>query len=315
MDRIMIVDMLNMYYRAYIVDPSLSANGQPIGGIKGSLKILQKLCREIKPTQIYICWDGREGSSKRRKINSGYKEGRKPIRLNRDIRHLSDQEEIENKIWQQLRLAEYFNQLPICQLNIEFSEADDIIGALVARFRGKQKVVISSDKDYFQLLDDTTLLYRPTQKQILNKNNIISEYNIHPSNFAVARAIVGDKSDNLSGVNGVGLKTVAKKMPFLLEKEDCLLKDVFDSAIVDDPFWEKIKTSKNLIEENFKVMNLGTINLSPQNSRIIKEAVENYPTEFARTELIKMMIKDGFAELNWDDLYTSMNRIRIANAK
>lgn len=311
----MIVDMLNMYYRAYIVDPSLSANGQPIGGIKGSLKILQKLCREIKPTQIYICWDGREGSSKRRKINSGYKEGRKPIRLNRDIRHLSDQEEMENKIWQQLRLAEYFNQLPICQLNIEFSEADDIIGALVARFRGKQKVVISSDKDYFQLLDDTTLLYRPTQKQILNKNNIISEYNIHPSNFAVARAIVGDKSDNLPGVNGVGLKTVAKKMPFLLEKEDCLLKDVFDSAIVDDPFWEKIKTSKNLIEENFKVMNLGTINLSPQNSRIIKEAVENYPTEFARTELIKMMMKDGFAELNWDDLYTSMNRIRIANAK
>jgi len=315
MDRIMIVDMLNMYYRAYIVDPSLSANGQPIGGIKGSLKILQKLCREIKPTQIYICWDGREGSSKRRKINSGYKEGRKPIRLNRDIRHLSDQEEMENKIWQQLRLAEYFNQLPICQLNIEFSEADDIIGALVARFRGKQKVVISSDKDYFQLLDDTTLLYRPTQKQILNKNNIISEYNIHPSNFAVARAIVGDKSDNLPGVNGVGLKTVAKKMPFLLEREDCLLKDVFDSAIVDDPFWEKIKTSKNLIEENFKVMNLGTINLSPQNSRIIKEAVENYPTEFARTELIKMMMKDGFAELNWDDLYTSMNRIRIANAK
>jgi len=315
MDRIMIVDMLNMYYRAYIVDPSLSANGQPIGGIKGSLKILQKLCREIKPTQIYICWDGREGSSKRRKINSGYKEGRKPIRLNRDIRHLSDQEEMENKIWQQLRLAEYFNQLPICQLNIEFSEADDIIGALVARFRGKQKVVISSDKDYFQLLDDTTLLYRPTQKQILNKNNIISEYNIHPSNFAVARAIVGDKSDNLPGVNGVGLKTVAKKMPFLLEREDCFLKDVFDSAIVDDPFWEKIKTSKNLIEENFKVMNLGTINLSPQNSRIIKEAVENYPTEFARTELIKMMMKDGFAELNWDDLYTSMNRIRIANAK
>jgi len=315
MERIMIVDMLNMYYRAYIVDPSLSANGQPIGGIKGSLKILQKLCREIKPTQIYICWDGREGSSKRRKINSGYKEGRKPIRLNRDVRHLSEKEEFENKIWQQLRLAEYFNQLPICQINIEFSEADDIIGALVTRFKSKQKVIISSDKDYFQLLDDTTVLYRPTQKQILNKNNIISEYKIHPSNFALARAIVGDKSDNLPGVNGVGLKTVAKKMPFLLEKEDCLLKDVFESAKVDDPFWNKISNGKDLIEENFKVMNLGTINLSPQNSRVIKEAVENYPTEFYRTDLIKMMIQDGFAELNWDELYSSMNRIRIANAK
>lgn len=279
------------------------------------MKILQKLCREIKPTQIYICWDGREGSSKRRKINSGYKEGRKPIRLNRDVRHLTEKEDFENKIWQQLRLAEYFNQLPVCQINIEFSEADDIIAALVARFKSKQKVIISSDKDYFQLLDDTTVLYRPTQKQILNKNNIISEYKIHPSNFALARAIVGDKSDNLPGVNGVGLKTVAKKMPFLLEKEDCLLKDVFESAKVDDPFWNKINNGKDLIEENFKVMNLGTINLSPQNSRVIKETVENYPTEFYRTELIKMMIQDGFAELNWDELYSSMNRIRIANAK
>ena len=72
MERIMIVDMLNMYYRAYIVDPSLSSNGQPIGGIKGSLKILQKLCREVKPTKVYICWDGREGSSKRRKTIKEY---------------------------------------------------------------------------------------------------------------------------------------------------------------------------------------------------------------------------------------------------
>jgi len=315
MDRIMIVDMLNMYYRAYIVDPSLSSNGQPIGGIKGSLKILQKLCREIKPTQVYICWDGREGSSKRRKINKGYKEGRKPIRLNRSVKNLTEQQEAQNKIWQMIRLAEYFNQLPVCQINIDYSEADDIIGALVGRFKHKQKVIVSSDKDYFQLLDDTTLLLRPTQKQLLNKNNILEEYNIHPSNFALARAIVGDKSDNLPGVKGVGLKTVAKRMPFLKNKEDCLLQDVFESAIVEDRFWEKITEHKSLIEENYKVMNLGTVFLSPQNTRGIKESVENYPLEFARTEFIKMMMRDGFAAMNWEDLYTSMNRIRMANAK
>ena len=95
MDRIMIVDMLNMYYRAYIVDPSLSSNGQPIGGIKGSLKILQKLCREVKPSKVYICWDGREGSSKRRKTIKEYKEGRKPIRLNRGVRNLSEEQELQ----------------------------------------------------------------------------------------------------------------------------------------------------------------------------------------------------------------------------
>ena len=315
MDRIMIVDMLNMYYRAYIVDPSLSSNGQPIGGIKGSLKILQKLCREIKPTQVYICWDGREGSSKRRKINKGYKEGRKPIRLNRSVKNLTEQQEAQNRIWQMIRLADYFNQLPICQINIDYSEADDIIGALVARFKGKEKVIISSDKDYFQLLDDTTLLYRPTQKEILNKNNIIDKYKIHPSNFALARAIVGDKSDNLPGVRGVGLKTVAKKMPFLLEQEDCLLKDVFNSVIVEDRFWGKMAKHESLIKQNYQVMVLSTISLSPLNREVIKESVEDYPLDFVRTEFIKRMMKDGFAELNWGDLYTSMNRIRIANAK
>jgi 5'-3' exonuclease len=315
MNRIMIVDMLNMYYRAYIVDPSLSSNGSPIGGIKGSLKILQKLCRDIKPTQVYICWDGREGSSKRRKVDKNYKAGRKPIRLNRSIRNLTEKEELKNKIWQQMRLAEYFNQLPICQISIDYSEADDIIGALVARFRGTQKVIVSSDKDYFQLLDETTLLLRPTQKQILNRNNILEEYKIRPSNFALARAISGDKSDNLPGVKGVGLKTIAKRVPLLLEKEDCTLSDLFDSAIIDDSFWDKIMAARKTIEKNYKLMNLTAVDLSPQNVRFIKESIANYPLDFNRTEMVKMMVKDGFAAMNWEDLYTSMNRIRIASAK
>ena len=315
MDRIMIVDMLNMYYRAYIVDPSLSSNGHPIGGIKGSLKILQKLCREIKPTQVYICWDGREGSSKRRKVDKNYKAGRKPIRLNRQIRNLTEEEELKNKIWQQLRLTEYFNQLPVCQISIDYSEADDIIGTLVGRFRGTQKVIVSSDKDYFQLLDDTTLLHRPTQKQMLNRNNIIKEYKIHPSNFAIARAICGDKSDNLPGVMGIGLKTVAKRVPLLLEKEDCILSDVFDCAIMGDSFWTKVMGAKDIIEKNYKLMNLTINTLSPHNTQFVKESIEKYPLEFNRTEMIKMTVKDGFAEINWEDLFTSMNKIRIANAK
>ena len=75
----------NNYFRAFIVDPSVSTNGQPIGGITGFLKILQKLVREVNPNRIIICWDGQGGSSKRRSMNKGYKEGRKPIHLNRNI--------------------------------------------------------------------------------------------------------------------------------------------------------------------------------------------------------------------------------------
>ena len=55
MKRVMIIDALNAYLRAYIVDPSLSSNGQPIGGIKGFLKILQKLVRDMNPDQVVVC--------------------------------------------------------------------------------------------------------------------------------------------------------------------------------------------------------------------------------------------------------------------
>ncbi len=213
-NRIMIIDALNMYYRAYIVDPSLSSNGQPIGGIKGFLKILQKLCREIKPDQIAVIWDG--GSSRRRSKDKNYKEGRKPIRLNRAIRNLSENEELQNKMWQQARLVEYLNKMPISQILIDNLEADDIIGAIMhlSSLNGTQKVIVSADKDFIQLCNnEDVVLFRPVQKEVLNEKRIVEQYGIHPNNFALARAICGDKSDNLGGVGNVGLKDHLKKIP------------------------------------------------------------------------------------------------------
>ena len=83
-NRVMLIDALNMFLRAYIVDPSLSNNGDPIGGLKGSIKIIQKMVKLISPSQIVMVWDGPNGSRKRKQINSNYKEGRAPIRLNRN---------------------------------------------------------------------------------------------------------------------------------------------------------------------------------------------------------------------------------------
>ena len=304
--------MLNMYYRAYIVDPSLSSNGQPIGGIKGSLKILQKLCREIKPTRIYICWDGREGSSKRRKTNSKYKEGRKPIRLNRNVRVLSDEEELKNKIWQQLRLAEYMNSMPISQIMVDYTEADDVIAALCGFHKNDNKVIVSSDKDFFQLLDETTILYRPVQKEVLNKKNIIEKFGIHPRNFALARAICGDRSDNLEGVKGAGLKTVAKRFSFLSEDRDYTLQDlknVCDNTETKLKVYDDILESADLISENYKIMQLYTPSISTKTADIIRNNIKDYPRQFSKTQIRKMMLEDGFAELNWDTLFAHMNKI------
>ena len=141
MKRLVVIDALNMYFRAYIVDPSLSTNGQPIGGLKGFMKILNKLVREAKPDQIVICWDGPGGSKKRKTINKGYKDGRKPIRLNRDIRTLDENQEREYKIWQQTRLIEYLNEMPIIQTMLPQIEADDVISYITQMpyYKGWQK--------------------------------------------------------------------------------------------------------------------------------------------------------------------------------
>ena len=311
--RILVIDALNMYFRAYIVDPSLSTNGQPIGGVKGFLKILQKLVRETKPDQIVIAWDGAGGSQKRKQIDKGYKEGRKPIRLNRDIRNLSENEEIENKIWQQTRLAEYFNCMPISQV-LPAIEADDIIARVVAMpsLRGWQKIIVSSDKDFFQLCDEETVLYRPVQKVVLNKHRITEEHGIHPLNFALARAIVGDKSDNLRGVGNAGLPTVAKRFPFLSEEKNYAIQDVIEFC---EGVEKKLKVHQNIlkyrdvVEKNYKMMQLYTPMLSPQSKEMVRYAIEEAPQEFNKTEVLKMMTNDGFGVFDWSSLFQTMKRI------
>jgi len=320
MKRLLVIDALNMYFRAYIVDPSLSTNGQPIGGIKGFLKILQKLTRETKPDQIIVCWDGAGGSQKRKTIVKDYKAGRKPIRLNRNIRNLTESEEVDNKIWQQTRLFEYLNSTPIIQLMLPAVEADDIISHVVnqTRYRGWQKVIVSSDKDFFQLCDDETVVFRPIQKQVLNKNSIVEQFGIHPTNFALARAIAGDKSDNLPGVGGAGLATIAKRFPFMVGEETVTIDQIFEAcAEVEKPLkiHENILENLERVETNYKMMQLYSPIISPQGKEKINYALDNYGFEFNKTEIRKMMIQDGFGQGNWDTLFQIFNKISIDNAR
>ena len=100
-----------------------------------------------------------------------------------------------------IKLFEYLNLLPMIQTMEKETEADDIIAylALHERYKEYQKVILSADKDFIQLLkENETILYRPTQNDIKTVSLILKEYDIHPNNFALSRAVVGDRSDNLS---------------------------------------------------------------------------------------------------------------------
>ena len=314
MKRVLIIDALNMFLRAFIVDPSLSHHGQPIGGIKGSIKILQKLVRMTKPNEIVICWDGPNGSQKRKTMNSSYKAGRKPLRLNRSVHNLTENEELQNKIWQQMRTMDYLNQMPIIQLVLERVEADDIISYVCSshHYAGWQKVIVSNDKDFLQLCDEETVVYRPTTDKIETKNTVLESMGVHPTNMALARAMDGDASDNLPGVNRVGMKTIATKLPFMKEARDITIDELVEYCENIDSklkVYKNIAESKELIQHNYDMMQLYSPLISIQGKQTISHALENFECNFNKTELLKLMMKDGFGELNWEELKAFLNKI------
>jgi DNA polymerase-1 len=318
MKRVMIVDALNAYFRAFIVNPSLSTNGQPIGGLKGFLGILQKLCRDIKPDTVMIIWDGPGGSRKRREQNKNYKAGRKPIRVNRQT-DMTDEQQRSNMVWQQLRLIEYLNELPVIQLRFDEVEADDVIAyaTQLEHLKGWEKVIVSSDKDFLQLCNDETVLFRPIQKKVHNKLNIVEDFDVHPRNFALARAIAGDPSDNLKGVPRAGLKSISKNFNFLREDKDITLQEIFDCCLQTESkakFFTNVLEYRDVIIENYKLMQLYAPALSLQCRDKVHFALENFEYDYNKTEIIRMMNQDGFGVFNWDDLHATMNRICLDKA-
>tara|TARA_R110000851_G_scaffold35848_2_gene94055 strand:+ start:1396 stop:2352 length:957 start_codon:yes stop_codon:yes gene_type:complete len=317
---VLIIDQLNLFFRNYIVNPSVSTDGAPIGGLRGCIQSLQKVVRESKPDMIVICWDGEGGSKKRRLIKKDYKAGRKPIRLNRAIRNLSEDEERDNKFWQQSRLVEYYNQIPVIQFMFKSTEADDIIAYVSQNklLEDYEKIILSSDKDFFQLLDDKTVLYRPIQKEILNKNSIVDKFDIHPTNFAMARAMAGDKSDNIEGIPGLGLKTISKRFPFLKEEANKTFSDVLshckkELAEKEVKAYRSVVDSESVLRRNYQMMQLYAPMLTLDAKSLVNETLQGADQTFNKTELIKMMIKDGFGEINFVDLFRHLNKISLDN--
>jgi 5'-3' exonuclease len=213
-----------------------------------------------------------------------------------------------------MRTIEYFNQMPIIQLVLERVEADDIISYVCnsQHYDGWQKVIVSNDKDFLQLCDEETVVYRPTTDKIETKKTVIESMGVHPTNMALARAMDGDASDNLPGVPRVGMKTIATKLPFMGEERTVTIDELIEYCENIDSklkVYKNIQESKSLIEHNYKMMQLYAPLISVQGKQTIDYSLENFECDFNKTELLKLMMEDGFGELNWEELKTFLNKI------
>lgn len=311
MARILLVDATNNFLRNYAAVPTLTMHGEPNGGVFGFLTSLGMFIRLIQPDRIILAWDGVGGSKKRRNILPNYKMGRKPARLNRNFEfELEDQE--KNKRVQRLRLAQYLNDLPVTQITVDEIEADDVIAYLVQHFADDQKIIASNDKDFYQLLDDKTVIYNTRKKMFLNNKYVYDTFKIHPRNIALARAITGgnDKTDNISGVKGVGLVNVIKYFPFLSEPEKVEPDQIFAYAEKNGKKYKKFLENKEVIINNLKVMQLSNLSISLISIDKIRDAL-NAPLALNGTSFRVKLMEDGITSINENYLHA----YRILEAK
>lgn len=299
--KVLIIDGTNNFLRNYAVVPTLTTNGEPNGGVYGFLNSLGFFIRLTQVDKVVVCWDGAGGSKKRRSIVKDYKEGRKPVRLNRNFEFEFENLE-ENKIKQRLRLSQYLDDLPITQITIDDIEADDVIAYLTKVFDNDKKIIVSSDKDFYQLLNENTIIFAPSKKVFINNKSILEKFGIHPNNFALARAITGDKTDNLSGVRGIGMKNVIKYFPFLAENKKIEVEQVFNYCKENGEKYERFLNHQEIIINNLKVMKLDTVLIGAHSLNCIHEHLEK-PLTLNGTSFRKKLFEDGINSIGDSYLY------------
>jgi len=320
MKRILIVDFLNAFLRALMSDPHRTQNGNAAGGIRGFLKILQKMTRISNPDRVFICYDGEGGSKKRKRMFKEYKDGRSPIFLNPNIKNNNQEDELQNRIWQETRTVEYLNQLPVVQLMVDGVEADDIIAYICKdkKFEDYQKVICSNDKDFIQLCDDKTVLYRPVKDIALNKKTVLEEYGIHPINFALARAICGDSSDNLDGVKGAGLTTVSTRFTFLSDEHEYTLEDILKHCrehAGEIKLYKSILQAQKKIKLNQRVMQLSYRPVTAETKKKINSDIKGAECILNKPVFDSLAVEDRIEDIDFTILFTNMYKLVKENCK
>ena len=296
-DDVLIIDGLNTFIRCFSVNPSLNDDGEHIGGLVGFLKSLAYIVKTLKPTRCIVVFDGKGGSTRRRKWYPNYKNKKKTrFRLNRGNEHMTLDDERKSMRYQLVQLAKYLNNLPISVLSIDNIEADDTIAYISKQILKKSKITImSTDKDFLQLIDDRINVWNPLRKKIYEPKDVLDEYGIPTHNFVLYRCLDGDKSDNVPGIKGIGLKRLIKKFDILLEDKSISVEDLLlfcEDRVSEGKIFQNIIDYKGRLELNYKLMQLHNVDISGNSKLNIKNIVLSNVNRIYEKEFKKMYMRD-----------------------
>ena len=316
-DSVLLIDGLNTFIRVFTAIPTTNEDGIHIGGIVGFLRSIGYTINMVRPTRTVIVFDGKGGSNRRRKIFPEYKMGRKmSVRLNRTTGvSLTREDEHKMMIAQLNRVIEYLECLPLTITNVENVEADDVIGYCAKHLFKDKVTIMSTDKDFLQLVDNRIQIYSPTKKLMYDEERIKNEYGIDAKNFLLYRIMDGDKSDGIPGIKGAGLKTLLKVFPYLESPHQFTIQDIMKSS---DANKDKYKICETIVKEkdqmflNKKLMDL-TDGVMSGNSRLrVKNQMDLPIQRLIKHKFQRMFLEDKMYQAlpNLDSwLATTFNRL------
>jgi len=302
-DSVLLIDGLNTFIRVFSAIPTTNEDGIHIGGIVGFLRSIGYTINMVRPTRTIIVFDGKGGSNRRRKIFPEYKAGRKmSVRLNRHLDvSLTREDEHKMMIRQLNRLIEYLECLPLTITTMDNIEADDVIGYSAKHIFKDKCTIMSTDKDFLQLVDERIKVYSPTKKLMYDEERIKNEYGIDAKNFLLYRVMDGDKSDGIPGIKGAGLKTLLKVFPYLESPHQFTIDDIMKSSDANKKKYkicETIVNNKDQLFLNKKLMDLEEPIISGNSKQKIQGIIE---------QPIQRMVKHKFQRMFLEDkLYTAL---------
>ena len=279
LDSILIIDGLNTFLRSFTMINHINPNGHHIGGLTGFLKSIGYAIKMLNPTKVIIVFDGVGGSNARRNLYPEYKANRHVNRMTNYSIFSSKEEETESINNQMARLIQYLKCLPVTVISIDGLEADDIIGYLSNKFQVYNETtsvtIMSADKDFLQLISDKVQVYSPVKKKIYKPKDVLEEFGVSSYNFLNYKILMGDQSDNVPGISGLGPVKLLKLFPELTSEDKIELNDIIESSankINENKLYLSVVERRHQLEINEKLMSLDGSFLSPENKQLVKDA-------------------------------------------
>jgi DNA polymerase-1 len=279
LDSILIIDGLNTFLRAFTMINHINPNGHHIGGLTGFLKSIGYAIKMLNPTKVIIVFDGVGGSNARRNLYPEYKANRHVNRMTNYSIFSSKEEETESINNQMARLIQYLKCLPVTVIGIDGLEADDIIGYLSNKFQAYNETtsvtIMSADKDFLQLISNKVQVYSPVKKKVYKPKDVLEEFGVSSYNFLNYKILMGDQSDNIPGITGLGPVKLLKLFPELISENKIELSDIIESSankIDENKLYLSVVERRHQLEINERLMSLDGSFLSPENKQLVKDA-------------------------------------------